>query len=1340
MKKRLSLLIISISLTFLQIEADSSKVYLVSDAHLDTQWNWDVQTTIKDHIWKTLNQNIFLINQYPDYIFNFEGGIKYAWMKEYYPREYEIMKGLIKKGRWHISGASWDANDVNVPSIESQIRNIMLGQNFYRSEFGVESTDIFLPDCFGFGWTLPTIANHCSLIGFSSQKLDWRTHPFYGKSKHPFKIGLWQGVDGSRIMLAHGYDYNQRWNNADLSDEAKLKELAEESPIHTVYRYYGTGDTGGSPTIASVESMIKGINGNGPLKIMSVESDRLYKDYQPYSSHPELPVFDGELLMDVHGTGCYTSQAAMKLYNRQNEMLGDAAERGAVIADLFAGASYPGNALTDAWKRFIWHQFHDDLTGTSIPRAYEFSWNDELITLKQFSDVLTDASASVARVLDTDVNGIPVVLFNPLAYENTDVIELSLPMETYPKNIKVFNSKDIQVPSQIAGYENGILKLLIEAKVPSVGYTVYGIRYSGKGKRENLSERNIKTLENSVYSIVFDNNGDICSIKDKRNGKELVKPGKTVRQVIFKENKSYSWPAWEILKETLDSTPVGIEDGVEVTLSENGALRKTMKITKAYGESRFTQYVSLYEGELADRIDFKNEVDWATTNALLKSEFPLNINNEKATYDLGIGVIERGNNTTTAYEVPAREWVDLSDISGDYGVTILSDSKYGWDKPDNNTMRLSLIHTPETRNNYSYQNRQDYGHHEFTYSLIGHKGGLNRNYAVKSGEKLNQKIKAFATDTHKGISKELSLIQTDIPNVSVKSLKKVEDGKGYIVRIYETSGKPASGKINFNKNITNAYKADGTEKNLSAADFTNESLTINIPANGIGTYRVELESAPEMKYNHKAIPLPYNSKAMTWNEFRFNGDFNNGYSYAAELIPESLNTGRSQFVLSPKSERNALVCNGDTLRLPSGNWKKLHLLMAATSEDKDFNVDITIGKSNNKMTVPSYTGFIGQWGHTGHTKGYLKPQRIGHIGTHRHSSTKDEPYEFTYMFDYVLDIPKGAKEVILPKNKNVALFAASVSENGMKDVTPLSPLFSTANRYNEISDCKDETARDENLMDGSPIEIKLWENGSAPTSNEINPEAENMSNMDWVTYVSEPTMTVFPAEKPNGMALLMCPGGAYYGLAMLHEGADMAKDLNSLGITLAVLKYRTPNGHHEVPADDARQALRILRRSADKWGINPDRIGIGGASAGGHLASTVATHPMDEESKVNFQVLIYPVISMQEALTHQGSRENLLGKNPSKELIEFYSNELHVTSNTPKAFICATVDDNIVPVKNTYEYYDALTSKDVEAEMRIYPKGGHGWAYRPAQMPYHTQWLNDLKAWLSSLYPYNKGN
>ena len=180
----------------------SGKAYVVSNAHMDTQWLWTVQTSIIDYIPRTIYQNLALIRDYPNYIFNFEGAVKYNWMKEYYPLDYEKVKEAIKNGRWHVSGSSWDANDVNVPSPESSFRNILLGQEFYKKEFGLKSTDIFLPDCFGFGYTLPSIAKHCGLIGFSTQKLGWRKKPFYGDSKIPFTIGRWKGIDGAELICA----------------------------------------------------------------------------------------------------------------------------------------------------------------------------------------------------------------------------------------------------------------------------------------------------------------------------------------------------------------------------------------------------------------------------------------------------------------------------------------------------------------------------------------------------------------------------------------------------------------------------------------------------------------------------------------------------------------------------------------------------------------------------------------------------------------------------------------------------------------------------------------------------------------------------------------------------------------------------------------------------------------------------------------------------------------------------------------------------------------------------------------------------------------------------------
>lgn len=1025
------------------------KAYIVSDAHLDTQWNWDIQTTIQEYVWNTLNQNLFLLRKYPDYVFNFEGAVKYSWMKEYFPTRYDELKQRIKEGRWHVTGSSWDACDVLVPSAESVLRNILYGQNYYRTEFGTEGTDIFLPDCFGFGWTLPSLAHHCGLIGFSSQKLGWRNHPFYGDKKYPFTIGLWKGIDGSQLMFAHGYDYGHRFKDEDLSKSEELKDLLKDSPLNTVYRYYGTGDMGGSPTITSVRAVEKGVKGTGDIKVVSATSDQLYKDYA--GKHDQLPVFDGELLMDVHGTGCYTSQAAMKWYNRQNELLGDAAERAAVAAEWLNQGAYPKSELETSWKRFLFHQFHDDLTGTSIPRAYEFSWNDELISLKQFSDVLTSSVNEVSRLLDTNVKGTPVVLYNALGFAVNDLAEMEVEFAKAPKGISVYNAEGKKVASQYLGYKDGKAHLLVEASVPATGYAVYDVRTSGEGIV--VKNKQVNTLENSCYKLTFDANGDIVSLLDKRNGKELVASGKAIRLALFTENESYEWPAWEILKKTLDREPVSITDDVKLTLVEDGELRKSLCIEKKHGESVFRQYVRLYEGTRASRIDFYNEIDWRSTNALLKAEFPLAVSNPNATYDLSLGSVQRGNNTVTAYEVYGHYWADLTDRKGDYGVSIMNNGKYGWDKPSDNTLRLTLLHTPKTNKGYTYQDRQDFGYHTFTYSLLPHQGELNKAEVVSKAEVLNQRLKAFQTDKHKGeMGRTFSMVSSDNPNVIIKALKKAVDSDEYVVRVYDVAGQGIqSARLTFAGKLASVVETDGTEKEIAKADFSNNTFDVKVNPFSLKTYKIRLAESGVSAYQPKflSLELPYDKKCATYNEFRSEADFESGYSYAAELLPDSITIDQVTFRLGEPETYNGLSCKNDTIEIPEG-YNRLYFLAAAASSD-DQSLQIACGKHVSEFVVPSYTGFVGQWGHEGHTSGYLKPAQIAYVGTHRHASSGDCPYEFTYMFKFGMDIPKDVHSIVLPKNENVVIFAATAVAENHVFVKPSTKLFLTNNRE-EVSE------------------------------------------------------------------------------------------------------------------------------------------------------------------------------------------------------------------------------------------------------------------------------------------------
>ncbi len=260
-------------------------------------------------------------------------------------------------------------------------------------------------------------------------------------------------------------------------------------------------------------------------------------------------------------------------------------------------------------------------------------------------------------------------------------------------------------------------------------------------------------------------------------------------------------------------------------------------------------------------------------------------------------------------------------------------------------------------------------------------------------------------------------------------------------------------------------------------------------------------------------------------------------------------------------------------------------------------------------------------------------------------------------------------------------------------------------------------------------DIDLW-SGGLPNSNGTDvaqPFDDSKRNY-------KPSIRVFlpEKEKANGMAVVCLPGGGYSHLALDHEGYGWAEFYNDLGIALIVLKYRMPHGASEVPISDAKEALRIVCENAVAWNIKPDRVGIMGSSAGGHLATTIATHS-DKDSAPNFQVLFYPVVSMQPEITHKGSHDELLGKDADEQTNDLYSNALQVNENTPPAIMLLSDDDRAVPPQNSVEYYSALNKAGVKACIHIYPSGGHGWGSRTT-FKFHDSMVSDLRDWLLNLY------
>lgn len=256
--------------------------------------------------------------------------------------------------------------------------------------------------------------------------------------------------------------------------------------------------------------------------------------------------------------------------------------------------------------------------------------------------------------------------------------------------------------------------------------------------------------------------------------------------------------------------------------------------------------------------------------------------------------------------------------------------------------------------------------------------------------------------------------------------------------------------------------------------------------------------------------------------------------------------------------------------------------------------------------------------------------------------------------------------------------------------------------------------------------ILLWPEG-APTSNELT-GGEIEIRPNYISNISRPSLLVYPASQPNGKAILMCPGGGLTQIAIGHEGRDMASWFNSLGITYAVLQYRMPNGHKEIPLDDVQQGIRLLRKQAEEWDIR--QIGVMGASIGGYIAASAAVF-FTEDASPDFQILLYPVISMLPEFTHLETRTELMGEDPTEEEERQLSLELHVTPDVVPAFITLASDDQTVTPENSLLYYLALLKNNVSASLHIYPQGGHSFGFKDSFI-YKRQWTGELEKWLTS--------
>lgn len=1006
---------------------EKKKVYAVATSHLDTVWRWNLATTIKEYLPDTLEKNFDLADKYPRYKFNFEGAFRYQLAEEYYPKHFEYLKGLIEKGSWNVAGSSYENGDVNIPSPEALFRNIIYGNGYFKEKFGKESCDIFLPDCFGFGYALPSIMKHAGLKGFTTQKLSWGSA--YGV---PFDLGLWQGVDGSKVyacLNAQSYRYKFSGDiRGDISVINKITQNAFESGIPQTLHLYGTGDWGGAPTEESVQAIEESVekNAGSDFEVVSATSDEIFRDLDilPKSETARLKTWNNELLMTSHGAGAYTSRAMNKRLNAQNENIADIAEKMCIAAEANGVYKYPKENLSRAWKRVIQHQFHDDITGTGNMDIYIDGQSDYYASLSDFETELDGAAGAMANELNTSfVTECGVAVYNPSPFRRKNAVKAHIKLVHNSTFVKVLDSNGNEVPSQIIKKSGKEFDIVFIADVNAMGYAVYDVVPANKACeiKTDLAV-SLHTLENEKYRVIFNKNGDLATVIDKKNNINVLDA--PIKMAGLTDIGDLPYPAWEMRKKDIDREPEFFANSPEFEIIEAGPARIAIKVSRELDHSFIDQIIYLESG--GEFIRVENTVDWRNRRTMLKAVFPFSCYNKTASYDLGLGVIKRENNSEKLYEVPAQKWADITAGSGKYGVSVFSDCKYGWDKPSSNTLRLTCLHTPAGA--FTKQARQDLldiGRNNFAFGIFSHEGGF-ANGTQRQSEIFQKPLIAYQTSSRREGSLEsgYSFLKINNENAILRCCKLAEDGDGIIVRINEGSGEALKNvELTFAARILEASECLANEQAIKKADSKSKKLKFDLAPYGIKTFRIKLET-PDKKgrENFKKLDLEYNSKGFTKNESMRNVILQgSGCSLPAELCPQGFTAGGVSFKMpDTQASSDVMVARGQTIDLPK-SMTKLYIAAASTLGDRD--ATFYLDGREKQIKIAAMTEHYGNWDMAGlDIKAQHKNAPIAFEFTHTHHPEGDIPNGKAYFYLYELDI-RNAKTLTLPEDNRIIILA-----------------------------------------------------------------------------------------------------------------------------------------------------------------------------------------------------------------------------------------------------------------------------------------------------------------------------
>lgn len=796
------------------------RVTACGHGHLDLAWLWRCSTA-KGKALRTISNALSLMARYPSFHYSQSQAQLYKWIEEQDSSTAGKIKQAVEDGKWEIVGGMWVEPDCNITGAESLVRQILLFNGYMLRRFGtIGSPVVWLPDTFGFPAQLPQIMKDSGLKYFSTAKLTWNQY-----NRMPSESFIWRGLDGSQVLSHIVSTTKPKWWGATYSADLKPEELISTAAAmncnhpgsHDFIVTYGMGDGGGGPTERMVrwsEYMEEGIPG-----LPALRTGTFYDFFRELEITQErLPVWENDLYLELH-RGTYTNQSNTKRRNRLCEIALHNSEFLSAWAWDAAGADYPEETFSTLWQEQCLQQFHDILPGSSIHEVYEDEEESHRRILNKCTDIIASSLGQLECLMAADsilclVNGSP--------YPFTGVVEV-------PEKIEVCslicNGKSI--PSFLL---DGRLCVFVE-DVPPYGFLCLSPSSTGT-MPEELSQSGSLILENELVKIVFDESGDISSWFDKEVGYELAAPGARIAQWQLFEDLPGDWDAWDIDEYYSEIPPVTAKL-VSARRYHAKGTADWLIMEKSIGESTITEQIELLKG--SRQLRFSCHLDWKEKHRMLRSVSRFNIHSSgMALYGTQFGAISRPTHYNTSWEQARFEncmqgWADLSE--GSYGVGIASDCKYGVDIHNDCislAIQRSALFPDETAEN---------GEHEFTFSIIPHKGS-SPDEVRRTAYALANPVISYCPVQAGGKQSRQSMVFTNNPNIIIETVKLAESGDGIIIRAYEGSNSRGTCIIQMYRNICSCLETNLIETSAKPIRFKGSSAELDYLPYKIKTIKI----------------------------------------------------------------------------------------------------------------------------------------------------------------------------------------------------------------------------------------------------------------------------------------------------------------------------------------------------------------------------------------------------------------------------------------------------------------------------------------------------------------------